>query len=78
MHVERIQNVNMSQNFFQRLLGIGDIDWDTAGTGVADAEFRFRGIDDPSELVRRVDEYHSQQLDPGQTASGPPHQGGGL
>ena len=34
MHVDRIQNVNMSQNFFQRLLGIGDVDWDTAGTGV--------------------------------------------
>jgi uncharacterized membrane protein YdbT with pleckstrin-like domain len=72
MHVERIQNVNMSQNMFQRLLGIGDVDWDTAGTGVADAEFRFRGIDDPSELVRLVDEYHSQQLDPGRTMSGPP------
>jgi uncharacterized membrane protein YdbT with pleckstrin-like domain len=78
MHVERIQNVNMSQNIFQRLLGIGDVDWDTAGTGVADAEFRFRGIDDPSELVRVVDESHSRQLDPDRTASGPPSPGGGL
>jgi uncharacterized membrane protein YdbT with pleckstrin-like domain len=77
-HIDRVQNVNLTQTLFQRMLGIGDVDWDTAGTGVADAEFRFRGIDDPSELVRLVDESHSQQLDPDRTASGQPPRGGGL
>jgi uncharacterized membrane protein YdbT with pleckstrin-like domain len=52
----RVQNVNVSQTMFQRLLGIGDVDWDTAGTEEASSEFRFRGVDDPSRLSRIVDE----------------------
>src|SRR6478752_150574 len=52
----RIQNVNVTQPLFQRLLGIGDVDWDTAGTEEASSEFRFRGIEDPSSIVRIVDE----------------------
>ena len=54
--LSRVQNVNVSQTLFQRILGIGDVDWDTAGTEEAGADFRFRGIDDPSALVRIVDE----------------------
>jgi hypothetical protein len=38
------------------MLGIGDVDWDTAGTEEASSEFRFRGVDDPSALSRIVDE----------------------
>jgi uncharacterized membrane protein YdbT with pleckstrin-like domain len=52
----RVQNVNVTQPLFQRLLGIGDVDWDTAGTEEASSEFRFRAIDDPSAIVRIVDE----------------------
>ena len=52
----RVQNVNVTQTMFQRLLGIGDVDWDTAGTEEASSEFRFRGVDDPSAIVRVVDE----------------------
>jgi uncharacterized membrane protein YdbT with pleckstrin-like domain len=52
----RVQNVNVTQPLFQRLLGIGDVDWDTAGTEEASSEFRFRGIEDPSSIVRIVDE----------------------
>jgi len=52
----RVQNVNVSQTLFQRMLGIGDVDWDTAGTEEASSEFRFRGVDDPSRLSRIVDE----------------------
>src|SRR6476646_8662227 len=52
----RVQNVNVTQPLFQRLLGIGDVDWDTAGTEQASSEFRFRGVDDPSRLSRIVDE----------------------
>jgi uncharacterized membrane protein YdbT with pleckstrin-like domain len=54
--LSRVQNVNVSQTMFQRMLGIGDVDWDTAGTEEASSEFRFRGVDDPSRLSRIVDE----------------------
>ena len=55
-HIDRVQNVNLTQTLFQRILGIGDVDWDTAGTEEASSEFRFRGVDDPSRLSRIVDE----------------------
>ena len=62
----RVQNVNVTQTMFQRLLGIGDVDWDTAGTEEASSEFRFRGVDDPSAIVRVVDErLHTLQNDHG-------------
>ena len=58
-HLNRVQNVSMRQGVIQRLMGIGDVDWDTAGTTENDADFTFRGIDDPSQLVHLVDQYHS-------------------
>ena len=57
-HVDRVQNVNLRQTILQRMLGIGDVDWDTAGTDAADADFTFRGVDDPSGLVRAADRYY--------------------
>jgi uncharacterized membrane protein YdbT with pleckstrin-like domain len=57
-HVDRVQNVNLNQTIFQRMLGIGDVDWDTAGTDASDADFTFRGVDDPSALVRAADPYY--------------------
>jgi uncharacterized membrane protein YdbT with pleckstrin-like domain len=54
--LSRIQNVNVTQSLFQRLLGIGDVDWDTAGTEEASSDFTFRGVDDPSALARIVDQ----------------------
>jgi uncharacterized membrane protein YdbT with pleckstrin-like domain len=75
MHVDRIQNVNMSQNFFQRLLGIGDVDWDTAGTDAPESDFTFRGIDDPSALVRLADRFTLEAMRAGtgtSTATPPP------
>jgi uncharacterized membrane protein YdbT with pleckstrin-like domain len=58
-HLDRVQNVAMRQGVIQRLMGIGDVDWDTAGTTENDADFTFYGIDDPSHLVHLVDHYHS-------------------
>ncbi len=52
----RVQNVNISQTLFQRVLGIGDVDWDTAGTEVSGSDFTLRSIDDPSSVVRIVDQ----------------------
>jgi uncharacterized membrane protein YdbT with pleckstrin-like domain len=57
-HVDRVQNVNLRQTILQRMLGIGDVDWDTAGTDAADADFTFRGVDDPSGLVHAADRYY--------------------
>jgi uncharacterized membrane protein YdbT with pleckstrin-like domain len=51
--VERVQNVNTEQSLFERMLQVGTVDFDTAGTD--DSEFRFVGVADPAEVVRAVD-----------------------
>lgn len=51
--LEQIQNVNLSQSLFERILGVGTIAFDTAG-GAA-FEFSFAGVSDPRQLVRTVD-----------------------
>jgi uncharacterized membrane protein YdbT with pleckstrin-like domain len=51
--LERIQNVNSSQSLFERMLGIGTVDFDTAGESQFD--FSFRGVSEPRGIVRTVD-----------------------
>lgn len=51
--LERVQNVNSRQRLLERLLGVGTVDFDTAGGAAYD--FRFRGVDDPGQIVRTVD-----------------------
>ena len=51
--IERVQNVNTKQSLFERLLQVGTVDFDTAGTD--DSEFRFVGVSNPKEVVRAVD-----------------------
>ena len=51
--LDRVQNVNTSQTLLERLLGVGTVDFDTAGTD--DSEFAFHGIADPDEVVEAVD-----------------------
>jgi uncharacterized membrane protein YdbT with pleckstrin-like domain len=51
--LERVQNVNTDQSFFDRVLQIGTVDFDTAGTD--DSDFTFRGIADPEQVVAAVD-----------------------
>jgi uncharacterized membrane protein YdbT with pleckstrin-like domain len=51
--LDRVQNVNTDQSFFERVLQIGTVDFDTAGTD--DSDFTFRGIADPEEVVGAVD-----------------------
>jgi uncharacterized membrane protein YdbT with pleckstrin-like domain len=51
--LERVQNVNYSQGFFQRILQVGDVDFDTAGGD--DYNFVFFGVADPSEVTEQVD-----------------------
>jgi uncharacterized membrane protein YdbT with pleckstrin-like domain len=51
--VDRIQNVNTDQSIGQRILRVGTVDFDTAGTD--DADFRFVGIANPGRVARAVD-----------------------
>jgi uncharacterized membrane protein YdbT with pleckstrin-like domain len=51
--VDRIQNVNSDQSLGQRILRVGTVDFDTAGTD--DADFKFVGIADPGRVARAVD-----------------------
>ncbi|MCW3014044.1 MAG: hypothetical protein JWO02_1136 [Solirubrobacterales bacterium] len=52
-NLERVQNVNTSQSFFERILQVGTVDFDTAGTD--DSEFSFDGVANPEEVVAAVD-----------------------
>jgi uncharacterized membrane protein YdbT with pleckstrin-like domain len=52
--LERVQNVNFNQTVVQRALQVGDVDFDTAGSG--DYDFSFDGVDDPEGVVGKVDE----------------------
>jgi len=51
--LERVQNVNYSQSVYQRVMQIGDVDFDTAAGD--DYNFVFAGVADPGEVVHRVD-----------------------
>ena len=51
--LERVQNVNYQQGVLDRMLGVGTVDFDTAGTD--DSEFRFEWVNEPEQVVRAVD-----------------------
>jgi uncharacterized membrane protein YdbT with pleckstrin-like domain len=51
--IDRVQNVNTQQTLLNRILRVGTVDFDTAGTD--DSEFRFVGIASPDEVVAAVD-----------------------
>lgn len=52
--LERVQNVNYNQGVIQRLLQVGDVDFDTAAGD--DYNFVFAGVADPADVVHMVDE----------------------
>jgi uncharacterized membrane protein YdbT with pleckstrin-like domain len=52
--LERVQNVNYQQSIYQRLMQIGDVDFDTAAGD--DYNFVFAGVADPDDVVHRVDQ----------------------
>jgi len=47
-HIDRVQNVTTTQSVLDRILQVGDVDFDTAGTD--DYEFKFAGVDGPRNL----------------------------
>jgi len=51
--LERVQNVNYDQSAVQRLLQVGDVDFDTAAGD--DYNFIFAGVANPDEVVEQVD-----------------------
>jgi len=51
--IDRVQNVNAEQRLRERILRVGTVDFDTAGTD--DSEFRFVGIANPEQVVAAVD-----------------------
>lgn len=57
--VERVQNVNVDQSVIDRLMRVGQVDFDTAGTD--DSDFTFRGVANPDAVVRAVDEAHRER-----------------
>jgi uncharacterized membrane protein YdbT with pleckstrin-like domain len=52
--LERVQNVNYRQSVYQRLMQIGDVDFDTAASD--DYNFVFVGVAGPGEVVHAVDQ----------------------
>jgi uncharacterized membrane protein YdbT with pleckstrin-like domain len=51
--IDRVQNVNTSQTFVSRILRVGSVDFDTAGTD--DSDFTFTGVGNPHAVVEAVD-----------------------
>ena len=51
--IERVQNVNTSQTVVSRILRVGTVDFDTAGTD--DSDFTFIGVGSPHRVVEAVD-----------------------
>src|SRR3954452_7500230 len=52
--IDRVQNVNTNQRLRDRVLRVGTVDFDTAGSD--DSDFTFVGIADPGDVVTAVDQ----------------------
>lgn len=51
--IERVQDVNYTQSLYQRIMQIGDVDFDTAAND-PDGDFIFAGVSQPEQVVDRV------------------------
>jgi uncharacterized membrane protein YdbT with pleckstrin-like domain len=51
--IDRVQNVNTDQRLIDRVLRVGKVDFDTAGTD--DSDFIFAGVANPDTVVAAVD-----------------------
>jgi len=62
--IDRVQNVNTNQGFLERILQIGAVDFDTAGSG--DSDFAFRGVSQPENVMKAVEQAQREAAqDPG-------------
>jgi len=74
--IERVQNVNITQSVVDRVLQVGKVDFDTAGTD--DSEFSFEGVSQPEEVMQAVEQAQHEAAGAGQALPddglGAPHQ----
>lgn len=59
--IDKVQNINTDQSLLGRVLGIGDVDFDTAGSEPGDASLRFDGIARPHALVAQLEQYRAHR-----------------
>jgi uncharacterized membrane protein YdbT with pleckstrin-like domain len=74
--IERVQNVNTDQGVLERLLQVGSVDFDTAGT--TDSDFRFNGVGNPEDVVTAVDRAQREHSIATTQAGGDPNLTDGL
>jgi uncharacterized membrane protein YdbT with pleckstrin-like domain len=58
----RVQNVNTRQTVLERLLRVGTVDFDTAGT--EDSDFAFHGLAHPAAVAQAVDRAQRELSEP--------------
>ena len=75
--LERVQNVNYRQSVYQRLMQIGDVDFDTAAQD-AQGDFVFAGVSQPEKVTDRVHHATEPQQGPGLGAQIARSSGSGL
>ena len=51
--LQRVQNVNYTQGVYERVMQVGNVDFDTAGTD--DSDFVFEGVAQPEQVVQQVE-----------------------
>jgi uncharacterized membrane protein YdbT with pleckstrin-like domain len=66
--IERVQNVNISQSAIERVLQVGTVDFDTAGTD--DSEFSFVGVAQPEQVMAAVEQAQHEAAQGGDVALG--------
>lgn len=62
--IERVQDVNYRQSVYQRLMQIGDVDFDTAAQD-SEGDFVFAGVSQPEKVTDRVHHATEPQHDSG-------------
>lgn len=59
-HIDRVQNVSTRQTFVDRMLRVGAVDFDTAGTD--DYEFVFDGVKNPHALRETIAQTYTNRI----------------
>ena len=59
-HIDRVQNVSTRQTVVDRMLKVGSVDFDTAGTD--DYEFVFGGVNNPQHLRETIAQVYSTRV----------------
>jgi uncharacterized membrane protein YdbT with pleckstrin-like domain len=61
--LQRVQNVNFTQGVYERVMQIGNVEFDTAGT--EESNFVFAGVGQPEHVVEQVDRATHGKVDTG-------------